>query len=235
MERIKKLNDAWRATWLRWRTGDKCGNLVSSGNLYHTIVPVDNSINWMPKTASSSFVLPFRCRRSNPYDKEEMDSYDSLNDLMEQQHSSPPLSSPVPPPLPSAAPLPLPSAAPLPLPISIPSSLPSSVPPPPRPPQKTLSKCVPGVEGSLFEKPLYSYATLIGKAILDTQEKRARLSFIYHWIATRFPFYRLDQGGWQVSEIAERSSWFIFFTSLGIWSDSRRVYSHISLLAFRTQ
>jgi hypothetical protein len=49
-----------------------------------------------------------------------------------------------------------------------------------------------------FQKPAYSYASLIGKAILESLEKRARLNTIYQWIATNFPYYQLDQGGWQV-------------------------------------
>jgi hypothetical protein len=53
----------------------------------------------------------------------------------------------------------------------------------------------------MVEKPTYSYATLIGMAILETEEKRARLSTIYSWITNRFPYYRLDSGGWQVCSL----------------------------------
>lgn len=49
------------------------------------------------------------------------------------------------------------------------------------------------------EKPSYSYAALIGLAILHMPGQRARLSTIYHWISTNFMFYQLDNGGWQNS------------------------------------
>lgn len=52
---------------------------------------------------------------------------------------------------------------------------------------------------SIHAKPHYSYASLIGKSILNMPEKRARLSMIYQWIASNFPYYQLDQGGWQNS------------------------------------
>jgi forkhead transcription factor HCM1 len=47
-------------------------------------------------------------------------------------------------------------------------------------------------------KPTYSYASLIGMAILGSEDGRARLSTIYQWISDNFPYYQLDQGGWQV-------------------------------------
>jgi hypothetical protein len=64
-----------------------------------------------------------------------------------------------------------------------------------------------GQKISDIDKPAASYATLIGKAIMDTEEKRARLSTIYNWIAENYPCksiiiinkdYKIDQGGWQV-------------------------------------
>lgn len=56
--------------------------------------------------------------------------------------------------------------------------------------------CDPGTNP--YPKPPYSYATLIGKSIMDSEEKRARLSTIYAWIADNYPYYKLDHGGWQV-------------------------------------
>jgi hypothetical protein len=55
-----------------------------------------------------------------------------------------------------------------------------------------------GNDDDHFGKPPHSYATLIGMAISETAEKRARLSTIYSWITQRYPFYRLESGGWQV-------------------------------------
>lgn len=52
-----------------------------------------------------------------------------------------------------------------------------------------------------YPKPPYSYASLIGKAILDAEEKRARLNTIYNWIADNYPYYKLEQGGWQAGFI----------------------------------
>ena len=52
--------------------------------------------------------------------------------------------------------------------------------------------------GPSHAKPPYSYASLIGKAIMESVDDRARLNSIYTWISTRYPYYKLDQGGWQV-------------------------------------
>lgn len=83
--------------------------------------------------------------------------------------------------------------------------------PPPRP-------CTPGPpkeEDEVFElpspgsmpeivfdsdaKPPFSYATLIGMAILRGEDRKLTLSQIYSWIATTFKFYRKDELGWQNS------------------------------------
>jgi len=47
-------------------------------------------------------------------------------------------------------------------------------------------------------KPPYSYAQLIGMAILSSPEEKLTLSKIYDWIKERYAFYRLSGGGWQV-------------------------------------
>lgn len=48
-------------------------------------------------------------------------------------------------------------------------------------------------------KPPYSYATMIGQAILASEEEKLTLSAIYQWIMDKYAFYRRSQSGWQVS------------------------------------
>lgn len=47
------------------------------------------------------------------------------------------------------------------------------------------------------EKPPYSYATLIGMAILSHPDKQLTLSQIYMWISDTFKYYRQGDVGWQ--------------------------------------
>ncbi|KAK9456237.1 fork head domain-containing protein, partial [Dipodascopsis uninucleata] len=49
------------------------------------------------------------------------------------------------------------------------------------------------------EKPPFSYATLIGMAILRAPNRRLTLSQIYKWIYDTFAFYRTCDAGWQNS------------------------------------
>ncbi|KAF7731966.1 hypothetical protein EC973_007071 [Apophysomyces ossiformis] len=49
------------------------------------------------------------------------------------------------------------------------------------------------------EKPPYSYATMIAHAILCSEERKLTLSDIYRWIATHYPYYSLNNHGWQNS------------------------------------
>ncbi|KAL9623267.1 MAG: hypothetical protein Q9160_002374 [Pyrenula sp. 1 TL-2023] len=49
------------------------------------------------------------------------------------------------------------------------------------------------------EKPPYSYAQLIGMAILRASHRRLTLAQIYNWISTTFAFYKEAEGGWQNS------------------------------------
>jgi forkhead transcription factor HCM1 len=49
------------------------------------------------------------------------------------------------------------------------------------------------------QKPPYSYATLIGMAILRAPNRRLTLAQIYKWIQDSFCFYRAADGGWQNS------------------------------------
>lgn len=54
-------------------------------------------------------------------------------------------------------------------------------------------------EGVSYEKPTYSYATLITQAITDSKEKKLTLRAIYAWIMNRYPYFRRQRGGWQNS------------------------------------
>lgn len=53
--------------------------------------------------------------------------------------------------------------------------------------------------GEMMKKPPYSYATLIGLAILQSSSGKLTLSQIYNWISVHFPYYRLKDSGWQNS------------------------------------
>ncbi|KAG2231235.1 hypothetical protein INT48_009279 [Thamnidium elegans] len=49
------------------------------------------------------------------------------------------------------------------------------------------------------DKPPYSYATIIGHAILTSKERKLTLNDIYVWITENYPFYSNDTQGWQNS------------------------------------
>ncbi|RIB29328.1 hypothetical protein C2G38_2027774 [Gigaspora rosea] len=49
------------------------------------------------------------------------------------------------------------------------------------------------------KKPLYTYASLIGQAILQAPNRRLPLNEIYEWIMTTYPFYKKENKGWQNS------------------------------------
>jgi Forkhead domain len=51
----------------------------------------------------------------------------------------------------------------------------------------------------IYEKPAYSYATLITQAIVDSAEKKLTLRAIYAWIMNKYPYFRKQRGGWQNS------------------------------------
>lgn len=53
--------------------------------------------------------------------------------------------------------------------------------------------------GEMSKKPPYSYATLIGLAILQSPDGKLTLSQIYSWISGHFPYYREKDAGWQNS------------------------------------
>ena len=48
-------------------------------------------------------------------------------------------------------------------------------------------------------KPGHSYATLIGMAILRSDNRRLTLAQIYKWISENYKFYKADDAGWQNS------------------------------------
>ncbi|KAM0790917.1 hypothetical protein ACM66B_004224 [Microbotryomycetes sp. NB124-2] len=48
-------------------------------------------------------------------------------------------------------------------------------------------------------RPSFSYSALIGQAILGNPDKRARLSEIYDFVMTNYPYYRRNESGWQNS------------------------------------
>ncbi|KAK6176347.1 hypothetical protein SNE40_014648 [Patella caerulea] len=54
-------------------------------------------------------------------------------------------------------------------------------------------------QNSGFNKPPYSYATLISMAINDTEEKRINISSIYKWITDNFPYYKMADSQWKNS------------------------------------
>ncbi|KAI5186419.1 hypothetical protein NEHOM01_1452 [Nematocida homosporus] len=55
------------------------------------------------------------------------------------------------------------------------------------------------VDDSSYDKPAYSYATLITQAIIDSSERKLTLREIYAWIMNKYPYFRRQRGGWQNS------------------------------------
>lgn len=57
-----------------------------------------------------------------------------------------------------------------------------------------------GKDGKKYTKPPYSYAQLIVQALLASGDRRQTLSSIYQFIAEKYPYYRLEDKGWKVSQ-----------------------------------
>lgn len=55
-------------------------------------------------------------------------------------------------------------------------------------------------------KPPYSYATMIGQAIMASEDEKLTLNAIYQWIMDKYAFYRRSQSGWQVRKFTSRGS-----------------------------
>eukprot|EP00736_Rhodelphis_marinus_P006623 Rmarinus@m.3733 len=70
------------------------------------------------------------------------------------------------------------------------------------PPKKTLPTPAPAsIEQYRHtdKKPPFSYAALIGQAIMSTPDKKFTLSQIYQWIMQTYPYYKTADPGWQNS------------------------------------
>ncbi|MBW0478514.1 hypothetical protein O181_018229 [Austropuccinia psidii MF-1] len=50
-----------------------------------------------------------------------------------------------------------------------------------------------------LEKPTYSYAALIGQAIMSSSNNMMCLNDIYHFISQNYPYYKKHESGWQNS------------------------------------
>ncbi len=56
------------------------------------------------------------------------------------------------------------------------------------------------VEKKSHLKPPYSYAQLIVQALLASKDRKQTLSNIYQFISDRYPYYKLEDKGWKVSD-----------------------------------
>jgi len=65
--------------------------------------------------------------------------------------------------------------------------------------EKDADKSFEDEEELCYEKPGYSYATMITQAIVDNSEKKLTLRGIYTWIMNKYPYFRRQRGGWQNS------------------------------------
>ena len=55
-----------------------------------------------------------------------------------------------------------------------------------------------GPNGEVYQKPPYSYAALISRALRECEGGKLTLSGIYEWIKDQFPYYRTAEAAWQV-------------------------------------
>ncbi|KAI5171944.1 hypothetical protein NEFER03_1209 [Nematocida sp. LUAm3] len=65
--------------------------------------------------------------------------------------------------------------------------------------EQACTECPKSNEPTSYDKPAYSYATLITQAIIDSSEKKLTLRAIYAWIQNKYPYFQRQRGGWQNS------------------------------------
>ncbi len=51
------------------------------------------------------------------------------------------------------------------------------------------------------QRPGYSYASMIGQAIMASAEKKLALADIYSWISKTYPYYKMSDIGWKVRKV----------------------------------
>nr|CAG8471650.1 12264_t:CDS:2 [Entrophospora candida] len=71
-------------------------------------------------------------------------------------------------------------------------------------------------------KPPYTYASLIGQAILTSPDKKMKLNEIYAWIMTTYPFYKVENKGWQNSIRHNLSLYNVFVKELDNSKSSKK-------------
>jgi len=69
--------------------------------------------------------------------------------------------------------------------------------------------------GTTRSKPPFSYAQLIVQAIASNPDHQLTLSGIYAYISRLYPYYRINDKGWQVCLLF--SDMFVFFMILKFW------------------
>lgn len=56
-----------------------------------------------------------------------------------------------------------------------------------------------GQDGKIYQKPPYSYAALISRALRECPTGKLTLNGIYEWIKDQYPYYRTAEAAWQNS------------------------------------
>lgn len=64
---------------------------------------------------------------------------------------------------------------------------------------KDMLPTVTGPDGQVYQKPPGSYASLITKALKESENGKMTLAGIYEWIKDNFPYYRSAEAAWQNS------------------------------------
>lgn len=55
------------------------------------------------------------------------------------------------------------------------------------------------IENVLYEKPSFSYSTMIAQALSSQTEKKMTLQEIYQWIMDQYPYFKVQESGWKSS------------------------------------